>query len=550
MHVQIRPQWRAVQIERLPTAANPVFVKGEAVNDATLGPGDSFVIGETMFIVSRAEIDSPSPVNSPVEEVTFSRQDLRKIQYRDADRRLEVLSHLPEIIRGASDDAALGSRLAHLLLTGVRHADAAAIVELEESGATRIKQWERRRETAGAFRPSHRLATEALTQQRSVLHVWERRQPVHADYTISSDFDWAFCTPIEGLSLRRGLYVAGQLDETQSVIDTMRPEGLHLQADVKFTELVADVIGSVERVNRLESNLSVLRQFLSPPVLTALERSADDGGLNVELLEPRECDVTVLFCDVRGFSQQAEESANDLKGLLSRLSDALELMTSQILGHGGVTGEFLGDAVLGFWGWPFGSEEAPLNACRAALAIRRALADARLQQGHPLGELEVGIGIAQGRAVAGKIGTSDRVTVTVFGPVVNLASRLQTMTRQLRVSILIDERTAETVRRRLSSSEGRTRKLARVQPYGMETPLIVSELLPSVTDSPELSDEHLRQYEAGVDHFIAGRWAEAYQLLHGMPASDRAPDFLLPRIAQSNRAAPAGWDGVVELPGK
>jgi len=225
-------------------------------------------------------------------------------------------------------------------------------------------------------------------------------------------------------------------------------------------------------------------------------------------------------------------------------------MTQEILRHGGVTGEFLGDAALGFWGWPFASEEAPLNACRAALGIRRRLATIRQDPTHPLADVDVGIGIAQGPAVAGKIGTSDRMTVTVFGPVVNLASRLETMTKQLRVPILLDEPTADIVRRRMSTSEGRIRKLARVQPYGMETPLTVSELLLPMSESEDLTDAHLTLYEQGVDHFLAGRWQEAYRCLHAMPSSDRAPDFLLPRLAQHNRHAPPGWTGVIELPEK
>ena len=548
-HLTITSSETSVRLNRLPAAANPVFINGKPVDEATLTAGDTFVVGETTFHLGQADVHSPTPADNPVEEVVFSRQDLRRIQYRDADKRMEVLSALPELISGALNDAALCSRLSHLLLTGIRHAEAVAVVELGTDGKVQIRHWERRRETSGPFRPSHRLIVEALTQQRSALHVWQRRGPIGEDYTISSDSDWAFCTPIEGQLPQRGLYVAGQIDRLTSIAETMRPEGMHLQQDVKFTELVADVIGSVERVNRLESNLSVLRQFLSPPVLQALERS-DTGGLNVDLLEPRECHVTVLFCDVRGFSQRAEEAAGDLKSLLNELRMALELMTQEILRHGGVTGEFLGDAALGFWGWPFASEEAPLNACRAALGIRRRLAEFRQDSSHPLADVEVGIGIAQGPAVAGKIGTSDRMTVTVFGPVVNLASRLETMTKQLRVPIVLDEPTADIVRRRMSTSEGRIRKLARVQPYGMETPLTVSELLLPVSEAEELTDAHLTLYEQGVEHFMAGRWQEAYRCLHAMPSSDRAPDFLLPRLAQHNRNAPAGWTGVIELPEK
>jgi adenylate cyclase len=275
-----------------------------------------------------------------------------------------------------------------------------------------------------------------------------------------------------------------------------------------------------------------------------------DGGLDADLLMPRECDVTVLFCDLRGFSRKAEELSGDLAGLLDRVSAALEIMTREILARGGVTGDFLGDASLGFWGWPFGSEEAPLNACRAALAIRRAFAETTQLPGHPLQNFTVGIGVAHGCAMAGKIGTRDRVTVTVFGPVVNLASRLEGMTKQLNVPILLDEATAAIVRAKLGDHEGRTRRLGRILPYGMEKPLMVSELLPPVSEFAELTDEHLRTYETGVEHFVAGRWEEAYRCLHAMPPTDRAQDFLTLRIAQNNRAAPRDWDGVIRLPSK
>src|SRR5690606_9010063 len=124
-----------------------------------------------------------------------------------------------------------------------------------------------------------------------------------------------------------------------------------------------------QRLNHVERKLSGLRQFFAPPVLAALGGLSGVGDLNTDLLKPRECDVTVMFCDLRGFSQKAEESAGDLLGLLNRVSGALEVMTEQILRHGGVTGDFQGDATLGFWGWPFASQDAPLDACRAALGI-------------------------------------------------------------------------------------------------------------------------------------------------------------------------------------
>ncbi|MBC7815341.1 MAG: adenylate/guanylate cyclase domain-containing protein, partial [Planctomycetaceae bacterium] len=245
-----------------------------------------------------------------------------------------------------------------------------------------------------------------------------------------------------------------------------------------------------------------------------------------------------------------EESAGDLIGLLNRVSQALGVMTSHILQHRGVTGDFQGDSALGFWGWPFPSDESALQACRAALGIRKVFAETFQQPGHPLANFQMGIGLAHGPAVAGKIGTAEQMKVTVFGPVVNLASRLETMTNQLRVPILLDESLASLIRERLDPSEGRVRRLAKVVPVGFETPVLVSELVPPVTDLPELTDAHLARYEQGVTDFIAGHWEAAYRCLHDMPATDRAQDFLLALIAQHNRQAPANWDGTVRLQNK
>lgn len=162
----------------------------------------------------------------------------------------------------------------------------------------------------------------------------------------------------------------------------------------------------------------------------------------------------------------------------------------------------------------------------------------------------MGIGIAHGRAVAGKIGTSDQVKVTVFGPVVNLASRLEGLTKHLRVPVVLDEATAQIVRSKLDRREGRVRKLAQILPYGMEKSVLVSELLPPESQAETLTEEEVACYERAVDCFITGDWEESFRLLHAIPASDRAQDFLSLQIARSNRVAPADWDGTIRFDSK
>jgi adenylate cyclase len=541
-HAQLTAAGDVLTVEKLPAARNAIYFNGESSERFSLKDGDRFVIGATTFSFERTAEISASPSAGPVEEVTFDRQELRKVRFRDADRRFDVLTRLHEVIWGARTESELHERLTSLILAGVGNAEAVAVVEIDERGQPRMLHWDRRREAAGSLHPSSRLIDDSLRRRRrSVLHVWETAKLSDSKYTVSADFDWAFCTPVSnGGGAAWGIYVTGAME--RSLAPGPRTDGIYLEADVKFTELVGEIVSSVLRLNRFERQKSGLRQFFAPPILAAL---GDD--LDTALLEPRECDVTVLFCDLRGFSQKAEAAAGDLRGLLDRVSGALGVMTNQILKHDGVTGDFQGDAAMGFWGWPFASPEAPISACRAALGIRAAFAQTFGRADHPLSSFQVGIGIAHGKAVAGKIGTAEQVKVTVFGPVVNLASRLEGMTKQLRVPIVLDEATAAIVNARMNREEGRTRKLARVLPYGTETPVLVSELLPSAKEEPQMTDELLSIYDQAVDHFIAGHWDEAYRLLHLMPAGDRAQDFLSVLIAQHNRIPPSDWDGTVRL---
>jgi adenylate cyclase len=159
----------------------------------------------------------------------------------------------------------------------------------------------------------------------------------------------------------------------------------------------------------------------------------------------------------------------------------------------------------------------------------------------------MGIGIATGRAVAGKMGTSDQAKVGVFGPVVNLGARLEGMTKLLQTPILLDETTARLARQQVPARAARFRRVAKVKPYGLDSALTVTELLPPLSELPQLRDEHLAYYEAALDALLAGRWAEAYELLHKIPPEDRGKDFLTVYIAQHNRVAPPGWDGVIPL---
>jgi adenylate cyclase len=546
-HAEMTWDGQRLEVRQLPGALNPIFVKGRPETQFKIEPGEHFVIGETTFTLTDERVNVSLDVPQPAQQQTFSSQYLQKIQFRHTGAHIDVLGRLPEVISSAGNDSELSGRLVTLLLTGLPRAGAAALVSVKDADAERpaieVLHWDRRLVMGGDFQPSERLILDAIRRRQSVLHVWNAADASKSSaFTVSQGVDWAFCTPVGGKACQGwGIYVAGRFSDDHSTpAEVSDPNDL--RDDLKFTELAATTLAALRDVRILERQRAGLSQFFAPVVLEALQ------GVDPEMvLAPRETEVSVLFCDLRGFSRHSERSAEDLLGLLNRVSQALGVTTHEIREQGGVLGDFHGDAAMGFWGWPLPQSDAAARACLAALAIRAQFAETAQRVDDPLADFRVGIGIATGRAVAGKIGTIDQVKVTVFGPVVNLASRLEGMTKILHAPILIDERTATVVRSQLAPNTARLRRVAVVKPYGLEGKLEVTELLPPVDQYPVLTDQNIADYERALDELLAGRWSRAFERLHRVPAEDRVKDFLTVFIAQHNRTPPENWTGVIPL---
>lgn len=576
-HASIQWTDQGLQVERLPDGRNPIFFRGEKQDKFLCEAGEHFVIGQTTFTVVRqqAQVNRSHPY--AVTEHAFTQEQLRQTRYRDSSSRLEALNRLPEIIGVSASDEELCLRIVNLLLHSILRANWVALIaagevqvteqpEIKKTNNTRkladkeleIMHWDARVLTGHDFNPSGQLIQKAITTKQSILHLWQHTgsttvaadssQP-GANYTQSENIDWAFCVPLpQGDTRDWAIYVAGNFDDSlrQSASSPESAMAEELQDDLKFAELLATTLGSL-RLNRvLHQRQQSLRPFFSPVVLNALAQRDPE-----QVLEPREADVSVLFCDLRGFSKRSEESAENLLELLNRVSVALGVTTSQVLRMGGVVGDFHGDAAMGFWGWPIGDPLTSVsNACLAALAIRAEFEAASRQADHPLRDFRVGIGIASGRAVAGRIGTTDQVKVTVFGPVVNLASRLEGLTKYVHAPIVMDETTARIAKQQLSDKQIRTRRLAQVLPAGLTQAVWIHELLPPEGETCPLSNRDLEVFEQAVACFQTGKWHDAFRLLHQVPADDEVKDFLTVYIASHSRVAPPDWNGVIRMQSK
>ncbi len=165
----------------------------------------------------------------------------------------------------------------------------------------------------------------------------------------------------------------------------------------------------------------LLDKNVSPEVAAQLLR--DGAALGGE-----EREVTILFADLRGFTTLSEQLApRDLLALLNRY---LDRMSAAIERQGGVIDKFIGDAIMALFGAPLAQDDAADRALAAALAMERALADLNRElaaEGRP--PLALGIGINTARVVAGNIGSHRRLNYSVIGDGVNVAARLQSLTR-------------------------------------------------------------------------------------------------------------------------
>jgi len=216
--------------------------------------------------------------------------------------------------------------------------------------------------------------------------------------------------------------------------------------------------------------------------------------------------ATVLFSDLIGFTTLSEKA--DPEALVSQLNEYLGRMTSVVFSNGGTLDKFIGDAIMAVWGnvRSFGMAQDAKNCARAALAMRRELRqlNQKWREEGRMG-LGMGIGINQGEVVVGNIGSHERMDPTVIGDSVNLASRLEGLTRIYGVDILVGASAAE-----LARDEVHLRSVARVQVKGKSKPTDVFTFIGARNEQvdPEFL-KWLETYEEGLELFRARDFTEA-----------------------------------------
>jgi adenylate cyclase len=212
--------------------------------------------------------------------------------------------------------------------------------------------------------------------------------------------------------------------------------------------LLPTIALSLYRFFSSEKERRVIRQtfskYVAPDVLNELLAHPELITLGGE-----EREITVLFSDIRGFTTLSEQTTPI--ELVRILNTYFSAVTKCVIAHGGVLDKYIGDAVMAFWGAPMNS---PLQADRAvetALDMIQAVDELNQQfkaNGDP--EIKTGIGIYTGRAVVGNIGSEHRFDYTAIGDAVNAASRIEGLTKDYGVRILIGESTKNKLKGQFS----------------------------------------------------------------------------------------------------
>lgn len=273
-----------------------------------------------------------------------------------------------------------------------------------------------------------------------------------------------------------------------------------------------------------------------PPEL--VDEMAKDPGAYSLAGESRE--LTVLFSDVRGFTTISE--GLDPTQLTQLMNDFLTPMTHVIHQHRGTIDKYMGDAIMAFWGAPVHDEQHARHALLAGLDMIKgleALQDHFKAKGWP--PIRIGVGINTGEMTVGNMGSEFRLAYTVMGDAVNLGSRLEGLTKEYGVQIMVSEFTRAAV------PDFVYRELDRVRVKGKDKPVAIFQpICAAGQESPALKEE-LALHEVALGFYREQNWPlaeEKFAQLQGLYPDRYLYDVYAKRIAYLRQHPPgASWDG-------
>ena len=283
---------------------------------------------------------------------------------------------------------------------------------------------------------------------------------------------------------------------------------------------------------------SAFSYYVSDSVIDEMLSNPDQLKLGGE-----EKEISVLFCDLVGFTSYAEFYTPN--AMIAILGEYFSEMTEQVFAHEGLLKEYVGDELMAIFGAPLEQKDHPKRACLAALAMRDRLQEMRqvwLDMDRPA--LEARIGVNTGAMLVGNVGSKYRFSYGALGDPVNLGSRLEGLNKIYGTDILIGEDTAQLVKDLFL-----VREIDFVRVKGKTKPVRVYELLGNsdMPLSPE-KEEAFQVYAAGLEAYRSRHWEDAIDLFEkgkNLYTGDKTFDVMSQRSRFCQKTPPGDeWDGV------
>jgi len=258
-------------------------------------------------------------------------------------------------------------------------------------------------------------------------------------------------------------------------------------------------------------------------------------------MEGRDEVLTVLFTDIRGFTSIAE--GLDPKALSAFMNEFLTAMSLVIRQHRGTLDKYVGDQIMAFWGAPVGDAQHARQAVAAGLAMQAELAKLNERfKARGWRAIEIGVGINTGPMRVGDMGSKLRKAYTVMGDAVNLASRLEGLTKQYGVGILVGQATRD------AAADVVFREIDRVRVKGKDEPVVVYEPLGLDAEAGKSRAEEVKLWAQALKAYRTQAWEQAELVLFNLQRLyPGAPlySFYAQRVARYRAdPPPPGWDGV------
>ncbi len=309
----------------------------------------------------------------------------------------------------------------------------------------------------------------------------------------------------------------------------------HLPKPVDFRLLTARANSCLEKKKLREREFA---QFFTPELARYYVRHPE------LLMKGRDMDVTIMFCDIRGFSNISERLGP--ADTVSWLSDVMGRFSDCVIRHHGVLVDYLGDELMAMWGAPQSVPNHAELACDAAVDILEQLPSINaIWQDKIQGTTEVGIGLNSGIARVGNTGSHRKFKYGPLGNTVNLASRVEGATKHLGTNLLVTDNTYNQLSNKFAS-----RRLGKVKVVNINSPVDLYEIVPQAQLLPS---ETKMQYEQALAYFEERKATKAASTLSRLLVDhpDDGPSLLLmSRVIDFLLQHGENFDPVWELPGK